>query len=340
MYLSKRSNGVYYLWYTDDLSKKHKVSTGSRLKSEALKFLQRFRLAENDVARRSRKKLLSEFIKEFLPYAEANYSRGTVGIYKSTLTRFQVIAGDCHLISLTAQDIDRYRTKRLETISAVTVNIELRTLRAAFNVARRWKLVEGNPLEGIKLTLVPERMPIFFTKGDFQKLISVIAETWLREIIVFAVLTGMRRGEITNLKWNEVDLPRKLIHIQSTPTFRTKQGKRRTIPINDVAFHLLDGKHAKSVDEHVFTISGNKISDSWLSHKFKYYIHRAKLSNDRLHFHSLRHTFASWLVQDGVSLYEVQKLLGHSNIGVTQVYSHLLPERLHSAVNRISIQLK
>lgn len=68
------------------------------------------------------------------------------------------------------------------------------------------------------------------------------------------------------------------------------------------------------------------------------YVHKLGL-NEKLHFHSLRHTFASWLVQNGVSLYEVQKLLGHGNISVTQVYAHLQPERLHSTVNRISITL-
>ena len=72
--------------------------------------------------------------------------------------------------------------------------------------------------------------------------------------------------------------------------------------------------------------------------KLKKYVTEIGLDG-KLHFHSFRHTFASWLVQDGVSLYEVQKLLGHSNIAVTQVYSHLQPEGLHSTVNKISLTL-
>jgi integrase/recombinase XerD len=64
-------------------------------------------------------------------------------------------------------------------------------------------------------------------------------------------------------------------------------------------------------------------------------VRRSEVADKNLHFHSLRHTFASWLVQDGVSLYEVQKLLGHSSIAVTQVYSPLQPEQLHATVNRI-----
>ncbi len=79
--------------------------------------------------------------------------------------------------------------------------------------------------------------------------------------------------------------------------------------------------------------------ESWVSHKFKYYVYALRLTDNRLHFHSLRHTFASWLVQDGVSLYSVQKLLGHSSNNVTQVYAHLQPEQLHSTVERLQIHI-
>ncbi|MBI5475218.1 MAG: tyrosine-type recombinase/integrase [Ignavibacteriales bacterium] len=65
----------------------------------------------------------------------------------------------------------------------------------------------------------------------------------------------------------------------------------------------------------------------------------AEQLNSKLHFHSLRHTFATWLVQDGVNIYEVQKLLGHSNMKVIEVYSHLVTSKLHSAVNKISLRL-
>jgi integrase len=68
----------------------------------------------------------------------------------------------------------------------------------------------------------------------------------------------------------------------------------------------------------VFTLNDRKIAEGWVSHKFRYYVYEARFNDDRLHSHSLRHTFTSWLVQDGVSLYEVQKLLGHSSIAVTE----------------------
>jgi site-specific recombinase XerD len=90
--------------------------------------------------------------------------------------------------------------------------------------------------------------------------------------------------------------------------------------------------------EYVFTLNGKKILDGWVSHAFKKAVRKAGVDS-RLHFHSLRHTFATWLVQNGVGIYEVQKLLGHSSVAVTQVYAHLAPSELHGAVEKISVSL-
>jgi site-specific recombinase XerD len=326
----------YYIQFVDAEGKRKQKSTHCKRKPDAMKAFSDFR----DLLRKKpQHKLLSDFITELLAFAQENFARRTVIIYRSTLQHFARIAGNVTLTAITPQQWDSYRTERLKTIQAVTVNIELRALRASFNVALRWKLLESNPFSGLKLVPVPEASPSFFTKEDFQKLLSLIKESWLRELILFAVLTGMRRSELVNLRWQDVDLQRRLVFIQSSATFKTKQGKHRTIPINDVAFHLLQTKCGKETSEYVFTLNGKKIFEEWVTHKFKYYVYEARLRNDRLHFHSLRHTFASWLVQDGVSLYAVQKLLGHSSSRVTEVYSHLQPESLHAEVNKISVSM-
>jgi integrase len=211
-------------------------------------------------------------------------------------------------------------------------------LRSMLNTARRWKLLDHDPFDGFSFPLPPQSVPVFLTRGDFQRLLNSIKENWLRELVTFAVLTGMRRGETINLRWEQVDLSNRLIHLQTSETFRTKQGKRRTIPVSDTAFYLLKARQGKSPSEFVFTLNDRPIFEGWVTHLFKRYVREAGL-NGKLHFHSLRHTFATWLVQDGVSLYEVQKLLGHSSIAVTQVYSHLQPEQLHDTVNRLRVEM-
>jgi integrase len=144
------------------------------------------------------------------------------------------------------------------------------------------------------------------------------------------------RGEMVNLRWNDVDLESKLIHIQSDATFRTKAGKRRSVPLNNDAMEILQRRNNLQECEYVFTHRRRQLDGDWISKRFSHYIKASGL-NTKLHFHSLRHTFATWLVKAGVSIYEVQKLLRHSNVTVTQVYSHLASEELHSAVARLQL---
>jgi len=233
--LFKRSNGFWYIIYNEGGRQRWK-STGVTLKSNALKKLTEF---DELLRTRSVSKTVKQFTAEFLSYAEATYAKPTVDIFAIGMRHLLNISGDCLLNQLTPQHIDKYKSERLKAVTATTVNVEIRGLRTVMNVALRWKMIESNPFSGAQLLKTPEQAPTIFSKEDFQKLVSIINEGWLKEMVLFAALTGMRRGEIINLRWQDVDLHRKLIHIQGNSTFKTKKGKRRTIPISNVAYHLL-----------------------------------------------------------------------------------------------------
>ena len=136
-----------------------------------------------------------------------------------------------------------------------------------------------------------------------------------------------------------MDLEKKTIHVQSNPTFRTKAGKKRVVPIHEILIPMLESRDRSVQDELVFTYQNKIISKNSITHKFIDVIRESGIQKKGLHLHSLRHTFASWLVQEGVPLYEVQRLLGHSTIAVTEVYAHLQPVQLHNAVNRLQIPM-
>jgi integrase len=218
------------------------------------------------------------------------------------------------------------------------VNIELRTLRAAFYTAQRWKMIEENPLRKVALCRIEEKAPCFLSLGEFRELHSAVKEEWLRDMMVLAALSGMRRGEILNLRWEQVDPRNGLITVQSSADFKTKGGKKRVIPMNKCLVEMFERRLRQNGEEFVFAVEGRKISRWWVSRKFKRYVLKLGL-DDKLHFHSLRHSFATWLVQDGASIYEVQKLLGHSSIKTTEIYSHLVPDGLRRTVDRISVEL-
>jgi len=332
--LFKRSNGVYYFIYEVGGKRRWK-STNETNKQSALKSLVNLDVSKPAPPRRL---LLSLFIEEFFRSAVSNYSAGTLKIYKDALSNFQSVVGDLPLQSVSLKHIDNFKTERLKTVLPVTLNIDLRTLRAAFNVGIKWKLIQDNPFRKVELMRIPEQQPIFLSKQNFKKLMSVIPAGVFHDLVMIAVFTGLRRGELVNLAWKDIDFEKKLIYIHSTENFQTKAGRRRTVPMNEIVYQLLSKWYQVSTHEMVFTHEGRNISENYVTYKFKRYVRNAEL-NDSLHFHSLRHTFATWLVQEGVNIYEVQKLLGHSSVKITEIYSHLLSSELHNAVNKIEVSL-
>lgn len=333
--LFKRSNGIYYAILTDKLGRRRWVSTKERTSRSAMKRLVELQSDPQETIPRI---LLQSFYHDLAAWAKQMLSKETISIYDRSFTKFIDHVGNIPLTSISARHIDLFKAKRLSEVKAVTVNIELRTLRAGLNTALRWKLIEENPFRSVRLCQVDDTMPAYFSLPDFQKLIAAIDAEWFRQIVIVAVLTGMRRGELLNLQWSDVDLEKRLIRIQSRGDFRTKSGRKRVVPMNPYVFQIVTALASAAKSDYVFTCRGENIPDRGLSLRFKRLVRKLKLSPG-LHFHSLRHSFASWLVQEGVSIYDVQKLLGHSNIRVTEIYSHLAPEELHKSVNRIPFQL-
>jgi integrase len=331
--LFKHRSGVYYVLYYENGRRKWK-STSCTTKPEALKALTQFREL---LTKRVRSIPLREFFAQFLTYAETTYRPKTLEMYRTLLTRFEALYPKAFLSDLTAEHVDRYKAKRLSEVSPVSVHVELRTLRSILNTARRWKLLSANVFDGVSLPQLPEQAPLALSVEDFQKLLAAIRESWFRDVVLFAVLTGLRRGEILNLKWSNVDLSRKLVQVETSATFKTKAGRRRTIPLSEAAFALLSARFGKSPSEFVFTLNDRPIFEDWVTHLFKRYVRKLSLSNSRIRFHSLRHTFASWLVQSGVPIFQVKALLGHRNVRTTESYSHLSGSNLHEVVNKIPL---
>jgi integrase len=266
--LYRRSNRIYYIGYYTGGRRRWK-STGTTTKSEALEVLREF---GNVLQETPRDVPTGDFIEKFLAYSEGNHAKNTVRLFSQVLNNFLLLMKHVSLREITPEHIDRYKTKRLREIRPVSVNIELRMLKSAFATALRWKLIDENPCKGVPFARIPDQAPVFLTPKDFERLIRAIPHMWMRELVVFAVITGLRMGEILNLCWRDVDLDRGIIHIQSSPRFRTKQGRRRTVPLNITALAILKSRRETGVGEYVFTLNGQKISADWLTHLFKRYM--------------------------------------------------------------------
>jgi len=176
------------------------------------------------------------------------------------------------------------------------------------------------------------------SKDDFQRLLGMVKEPVLRDLFLFAALSGLRLSEILNLKWSAVDFDKRQFAVSNSDTFTTKTGKERTVPMHEEVSRILSLRRGDGAEDGlVFCKRGGfRLERNYVSKKFKGYVRDAELS-EKLHFHSLRHSCASWLVDAGVSLYVVQNILGHSNISTTQIYSHLSQNTLHESVNRVAL---
>ena len=280
-YLSKRL-GIYYLWYVDSQGRKKKVSTRTAYKADAPRFLTSF---TRDSARPPKKRL-KDFVSEFLPFVEATFSESWAFIYRLSLGHLLTVAGDTPLTSLTMHHIDRYKVKRLAEVSPVSVNHQLQALRAAMNTAVRWKLLMANPFAGVRQIKIAEDSPAYFTREQFHRLIGAIKDDWFREIDLFAVQTGLRRGEIVALRWENVDLHHRVIRIKNDPSFKTKTGKVRVITMSD-AVRRAPACRTRH-EGFVFSYKGRKIRGGHLSLRFHRLIARLGMS-PKLNFHSIRH---------------------------------------------------
>ena len=279
---------------------------------------------------------VSDLFSEVLKYVGATLEPGTFAIYRTTFAHFRRSAGNPPLPSLTPRDIDRYKIERLAAVAPATVNIELRTLKSAFRIGVRWNMLPRSPLEGVSLARVPEREPAYYRREQFQRLLDTIRESWLRDVVLFAAVTGMRQGEILSLRWDQVDFRARVARLSSSASFKTKTGKRRSVPLGDTAIKLLRARESGHGSGVVFTLRGRPLMRRWVTTKLRRYVREIGLDS-RLNFHSLSTSFASWLALDGVSIYQISKLLGHSDVKITQeYYAHLEPAELHDVVDRIT----
>ncbi len=321
---------------SDETGTRHKVSTKCRKKSEALSFLHQFK--RNEFERRKKLKTISfsDFTEQFLEYSSGVHSPKTQRTNSTAFKEFLRVEGNRPLHSIGIREIEHFLSVKKKEASEWTARKYYGSLASAFEKAVQWNYLEENPFRKVSKPKGREMLPVFFTESDFRLLLSAVADRDFQELCITALLTGLRLSELLSLRWNDIDFTSKVILVRNTETFTTKTRKNRIVPMSEELFRLLR-ERKENVRNECDTVFhnryGGKLLETTISHYFKRYVRSAGL-NDKLHFHSLRHSFASALVISGVSLYAVQKLLGHSTSKTTEIYSHLLPQQLHYEINK------
>ena len=265
--------------------------------------------------------------KGLLKTNEDGTQTGMIEIWKTGL-------GNIMLSELTQHSIEKFLSSREEEkeLSAATYNRHLSMLKAMLNKGREWGLLLENPAAPIKKRKEDGGRTRFLSTEEVQRLLDGASKTF-KPLLITALHTGMRRGELLSLLWKDVDLHSRIIIVQ-----QSKSGKKRMIPLDDTVHEVLKKLPSRFGKGVVFPSTRNGKDPLTNTNKtFTRLTDKVELKDVR--FHDLRHTFASHLVMSGVDLVTVQQLLGHAHINMTMRYAHLAPEHRAKAVKALDAAL-
>jgi integrase len=307
---------------------------------------------------------VSEFLRQtYEPWLVANRKHGKV-IADHIDKVFEGCIGPKRLSEVAPWDVERWRTLRLkQKVTPATANRDLSALRALFNRAVSWGHLAVSPMTNVKA--LPEDKTGFvryLSAAETTRLFEALAardtrrrvareraNQWRRvrnypewppytsytdhltPLVILALNTGLRFGELTALRWHDVDMAQRLLTVVK---HNAKSGRARHVPLNSDAYKAIVAWRPASADDYAFVfpgIAGARITD--VKTAWKEVLSEAKI--DRFRFHDLRHSFASNLAMAEIDLNTVRELLGHSDLTMTLRYAHLAPQHTAAAVEKL-----
>jgi len=241
------------------------------------------------------------------------------------LKKIKEFFGDKKDCRITSQEVEKFKQWRLtQGVKHSTVNRYLALIRKIINLAIEWGYLKAEDKPRFRMFSEKDNMRERILSVDEEERLLPLLPDHLRPIVLTALNTGMRLGEILNLEWEDVDLKRRIIAVT-----RTKSKKIRHIPINGMLLDILSGIGRKS--PYVFINPDRRQPWQEVKRSFKSACLKAGVKN--LRFHDLRHTFATRLIERGADIITIRDLLGHSSVRVTERYAHSQVKRKIDAVN-------
>lgn len=283
--------------------------------------------------------LFEDAVKEYLKWAEVNKARSgrsDKSLYENHLKKFD----KKRLSEITSFDLERLKASLMKKneLSAATIKHALILVRQVFNKAIAWKLYEGtHPLKGVRLPRLANMKDRFITHEEADALLKAINEIspQMHDMCLLALHTGMRFGEITALKAQDLDFENGFINIADP-----KNKETRKAFMTKAVKEMLESRKPENPDEYVFKArDGGRIGQATKS--FERAVNKVGLNDGiedsrlRITFHSLRHTFASWLAMQGETILTIKELLGHKSLAMTLRYAHLIPDHKRRAIRNM-----
>jgi integrase len=282
------------------------------------------------------------FVEKYLPYVKS-YKRSWDTDESMIRNHLVTKLGGKRMSAISPPDVAVFvEAMKAAKYAPGTCNRALVLLRYGFELALRWKVlgIESNPVKEIKNLKDDNKIERFLTQDQTVRLLAAVRQSeseMLQHIVLFLIYTGARKREVLDAKWQDIDWNQKSWRIP-----KTKSGKIRHVPISIGALELLGNLKLRlevstqiAVNVNAPIFANPKTGEPYVSFFFSWNAARIRAGLPDLRVHDLRHSFASFLVNAGRSLYEVQELLGHADIRTTSRYAHLSRERLFAAVESV-----
>lgn len=277
------------------------------------------------------------YISDFLSYleVEANYSKNTINSYENDLNKFEEYYKSKDLLKITSKDIEKY-IQTLSDLAPTTVSHNISSLKTFYSYFLKQVRISNNPTDGIKSPKLGIHLPTYLTIDEVNKLLDIeVTDAFSsrnKAILELMYATGLRISEVISLEFKNIDYDECIIRVMG------KGSKERIVPVNDYAIRYLK----EYIDNYRPELVKNEINNYIFLNNhgrmltrqgiFKMIKNYAALKNIKKTIgpHTLRHTFATHLLENGADLRVIQELLGHSDISTTQIYTHLTKEALHN----------
>jgi integrase len=280
------------------------------------------------------------FNQKYLPYVKS-YKRSWDT--DECMIRLHLIPqlGQLHMMAMQERDVAAFIEKmKVKGYAIGTCNRALVLLRYGYELAVRWREFgpECNPMRLYKNLIDDNKIEHFLSQKQTQSLLIEVRKSeneMLQWIVLFLLYTGARKREVSDARLADIDLEQRSWRIP-----KTKSGKVRHVPLSEGALQVLSAIKAK-YGKHAFTFIFPNVKTGlpFVSIFYSWDAARQRAGLDYVRIHDLRHSFASFLVNAGRSLYEVQELLGHADSRTTTRYAHLSRERLQEAVESVPLVL-
>lgn len=347
----KSGTSIYWFSYTDPITKvRHFKSTGTSDKKMAndmyYGFMAELVKVKHFGANEAQNRTFDEMMEKFMREHSITQEPTTQKRYISLLSHLQDFFEGMTLAEITTGKILEYVAKRrtekkiikekqVPSCTAATRNRELAMLSKAFNLARLWNWTKENPC-----SLVPREDEENENIGramtiDEENLLLPICTTYLHgqlsEMVILAINTGIRQGELINLTWEQIDLFKKAFM-----SYNEKTNEWHGVAMNDTIYGLLKEK-AKSDNMvgHIFrSENGTPYKPRIIQRAWRAAQKKAGIEN-HLRWHDLRHTFGCRMAEAGVDIHTLATAMDHSQLSTTRRYSKHSVESLRRAVNKI-----